>query len=194
MSYSQTETAALVQRAAVGAGLTLGLAEEIAEACLWLFQHGAPGANAVADALAGLALDTGHDPFTRAAVDVPARLDMALGLALASGEAKVSLKRVDVPLLAMGLAALRAAQLELSASVYDASHRSLDVATAPIGPADLSIQFEARTATPNPPALGRCRFDDAVYARLDALARNTLTPASETSRRSGAGAGLTDSD
>lgn len=197
MSYSENETAALIRRAALGAGLEAGVADDVAEASLWLIRRGAPGAEAAADAL------TRPQPPSadvRAACALSAVIDAALvgadlagadlaGAAAASGGARatLSLKGVDVPLLAAGLVGARAEQLGLAAEFF-----ASDGAALPLGPA-LS-RAEAVTVSAGPPpdearAAVRCALTPAARAALDALARKTLTTSSAASRSRGAGAG-----
>ena len=197
MSYSRTETAALIQRAAIGAGLCAGLAEEIADACLWLTQRGGPGAAA---ALAGLERPA-------AAAEMAERLDQALAAEAAAGAGETAQEvRFDAaaaPLLALGLAGLRAERLGLGVSVTGTDGRALRPEMALTGPMDLRVRFspaagdDPDVAGPGQEAgqeAGRCVIDGATYRGLTVLARRTLVPASESSRASGAGAGAPDSD
>ncbi|MBX2854707.1 MAG: DUF3726 domain-containing protein [Rhodobacteraceae bacterium] len=176
----------MIKRAAIGAGLCTGLAEEVAEASLWLIQHNAPGAAAAATGLEGLACPS----RLQVAAEAPIRLDQAL----AEGVAELTLESVDSPLLALGLANLRAERLGLDVEVLDTSRQAIDPSTTLEGAIDLLMRFSASTAKPSPATAMRCDIDDETYARLDAFARKTLIPASASSRVSGAGAGLSDSD
>ena len=65
MSWSLGETGALALKAARGAGMTWGLAEEASEAVVWLQARGLPGVSALCRYLSWYQLQNGQEYYTK---------------------------------------------------------------------------------------------------------------------------------
>ena len=206
MRCSLNEVEGLARRAARGAGMPWGLAEEAGKATRWLAERGLPAPALLAellerndgrdyDLLAGgvlCPLCTGATLGDRAAA-----LADALPLHLAATACPLLL----LPFLAHAARgtggafvagwegvrvavtgdALRLLEGDAAALATDATPR-LEVAEAPAG------------ATGPAAASAPVEVDDGTWRRLAALAHRTYVPASEASRARGAGAGLSDND
>lgn len=179
---SLNEVAALVLKAARGAGLPLGHAEDIAAAAPLL----AAAAPQDLDQLV-VALAPPHDKVTlpegdpilllspRVAMAGPLILDR---LMVEGGSA--CLRTPDAPalMIALARAAVPAGHIAMRAEGTD-----LHLTAAPDQPPS------------EPPApTGPVPIPTHIRTSLERLAALTLVPESETSRRSGAGAGLSDND
>lgn len=216
MSHSLNEIEAMSKRAARGAGLSWGLAEEAAKGTRWLSAFGFSGARLLADLLemndrippidvspVSLSAEIWHAPSRRMSplIAGAALSDCAVRL-LERGQ--IPMRNVSLPLLAvpfMGGAALRlgvpvAAQWPGARLATDGWH--LCVQATPealeLPQADELIftapaQMQGRTE----PVL-RANVSDADWDRLGVFAHRTFAPATEESRMRGAGAGLSDND
>lgn len=216
--FSLAEIEALAAKAARGAGMPWGVAEEAGAAARWLAEQDMPGPEML---LAHLVSYDGR-PWADVAPAVsdgvwrhPAGrwlCPIATGTALADwaalpggpGSQPITIERVASPILLLPFAALGSdsARLPLrvrwQGMVVIVARRSLTVAA---GPDDLLIEragavtVEAAAdvqARPRVLATGRVIALD-VWRSLDALALRTTVPASEPSR-AGAGAGTLDND
>lgn len=185
LSYNEVQT--LARKAAAGAGLPYGVAEDIGEAAVWLSARGVDAVAAVVDALAG----RGPDDILDGLADIDA---LCCG-----GRDEVALHGRDCGLLLIGLAGATAGEMGLClavergegavvplALVEDAGGLMPSAAVLRLLPGDDRL---ARPATPRPAA-----SDLAAYAAALALAARTCVPASDFSRAQGAGAGTTDND
>jgi hypothetical protein len=220
MSFSLNEVEAMGKRAARGAGLPWGLAEEAGKAARWLTARGYPGAEQLADVL------TRNDKqgyAELAPVDVdgvwqaPAgRLcPLITGAALCDRAAEIAEGRVielgmtAQPLLLVPYIA-GAAKLIGTAIAIGWEHVTMIVTqdreiidgnpNALTARSTDSIRCRrvddaSNLATPavsvNQPA---APVDAATWSRLAAFAQRTFAPATEASRLSGAGAGLSDNN
>lgn len=186
LSYNEVQT--LARKAASGAGLPHGIAEDIGQAAVWLSARGVDAIRVVVAALAD------HWPAIlagQAAID-----------ALCCGETEeVALDDRDCGLLLIGLAGAAAMNAGLGLAVRlgngdvvplmrgsDVVDRipsavALRLLSDAVG--DVSACFGAR----RPAAT-----DAEAYAAALGLAAKTYVPASELSRVQGAGAGTTDND
>lgn len=216
MSHSLNEIAAHAKRAARGAGLSWGMAEEAGRAARWLASHDLAGPAALSEVL------TKNDGLSHAQV-APLSLHgewharsgdlcpLAAGAALndcadrlAQGE-PVKMANVSHPVLVLPFAAWAA--IHLDAPVQIAWHR-LRIQTDGDGiwiddperdintnkAAALTCQLaRKRTDTPNLPHL-RGTVPPEVWAKLDVFAQRTFAPATNASRLLGAGAGVSDND
>lgn len=191
MTLSANEFQSLVKRAGVGAGLATGLAEDVAEAALWLHRNGGDGARTALAALTSFA-GTPAEEVCVAATDAPSAVDRVLaGLA-----DEAILKNVDAPELVVGLAGARTVGAEGALAVISVADGAIIQPTASIARGtDLAIRRAPATAaaTAGEP-VRRIHIDQAVYDALLTFANKTLVAATEASRRFGAGAGLTDAD
>ena len=211
VTYSLNELESLLKKAAVGAGLPVGHAVAIAGAGVWLARRKLPVceiiARAVADGVRESAVESGGTGLAfkaaRAAVDGPAAIDLLLA---GTVDETITLNDVDEPALLVGLAGA-AAQVHGVSIALDAGDGEMVLGVgAEIVPA------EWRAAGKRTLVMRQCndlnggdagnlatRYDPAACAdsgwdQLVALAHRTYVPASDQSRLSGAGAGLTDND
>ncbi len=191
MSWSLGETRALAIKAARGAGMPWGMAEEAGFAVRWLQANGAPGAAALARYLEW------RDGGCEGVHDL---CPIGLGTALMDAGRGVpeALGRVRQPLLLVPFVArctpsgmaLRWPGAQLIASeaglVTDAPRETLLAEEAECEAARAVAQvFDGTTRVPEGEA--------AAIATLDHFAARTYAPATEASR-AGAGAGTSDND
>ena len=199
MSWSLGETAALALKAARGAGMSWGLAEETAASVVWLHSRGLPGISALCSYLGqaaapqsperGCPIMTGCALFD-GMMDVPETSSQPLDLG-----------HVHAPLLLLPFVArlepghywLQAPGLQGTVDIANGdgwqSHclRGSGSCTVSLGDrpqVDPALEMITRV---------NGRFTCCVD-RLDAYAQRTYAPATGQSRMSGAGAGLTDND
>jgi len=223
MSYSLNEIETLAKRAARGAGLDWGLAEEAGKTLRWLVQRNLPGPALLAKLLtrhdgrsyAELAPASDGTPWQAPGgclsplLAGPALCDRAEDLAAGR---RFELGETAFPLLlAPGLAAaaktkdmaltLAWAGLEIVITAPGPTHADFAVAggrerlAAETAPAVTIIAREAPETADGPQRFaGRADLDATVRGCLEAFARRTYAPASEASRLAGAGAGLSDND
>ncbi len=202
---SLNEIRMTVQKAAVGAGLPAGIAEDVGRAAAWLSARGLDGAGA---ALAGIRAtssgthDAGAaDQCARAVSEGIAALDQ---VALSAPDATVKLSGLDAPALFLGLAANAAADYGLCFEIGFGNGGV--VLCSPGGtrmPEGMSDSGCNITITAKPDSL--CDNDpspttdgvvvgESLWAEVSTLAARTYVPSTEASRLAGAGAGLTDND
>lgn len=196
MILSLGEVEALARKAARGAGLSWGMAEEAGRAARWLCAQGLDGCGLL---LAALRRADGGGPGTCPLLAGAALSDDAAALSAAP----VTLRAVVAPALLLPFAADAAAALGRPVSlawggvgaVADGAALALqcgdDAALA--AAADVIVTPGARM----PPALprhSRAAPDPETWAALTALADRTHAPATDASRLLGAGAGLSDND
>ena len=216
MAFSLNEIEATCKRAARGAGLPWGLAEEAGKAARWLTARGLPGAEELAEVLArndgksyGDLAPVSADGVWRAPagrlcpiVTGAALCDRAAEIAAGT---EIELGTVAHPLL---LAAYAAAAAKLT---HTAIELSWDGAAIVLTPDGLSTDGDPAALTTRSADSVRCRraenaaeasptgtpghtVDAETWSRLSAFAHRTFAPATEASRLAGAGAGLTDND
>ncbi len=214
MRFSINEVETLVRKAALGAGLDPGRADELADAAVWLTGLQVPVFDIAHRALtsdAGAPITLAEDGTSAACPSSSAaRVGMsAIDLLLAKPtDFTVTLDAVDEPLLVTALAAVAARR---HGSAFEIETGRAKIAVQPDGIPDLAPLIAERnlrmvlrrtgknaSATAEPTA-SSCRYDpeslsDNGFASLERLAHQTYVPASERSRISGAGAGLTDND
>lgn len=214
MTFSLNEVETLVRKAALGAGIDPGRANDLAAAAIWLTDVRVPVFEIVHRALTldgGAPLKLADDgthadcPATSAARTGPSTFDILL--AKPPGF-RVVLDAVDEPLLVAALAAITAARngatftIEISGQTIAMSPGTIpNIAPLMEGQAG-SITLARMHETATPPAQRTSaipRYDpasipDSGFAALARLAHQTYVPATVESRLSGAGAGLTDND
>jgi len=204
MSWSLGETAALALKAARGADLPWGLAEEAAGAVFWLHQRGLPGISA----LCGYLDICGHDwP------DGDALCPLVTGTALSDGtrpcptqaDERLDLGLVKAPLLLLPFVAtippgtvwLVAEGFGDTARDDRHSDRHSDWHSEWLrGSAPCQLRLGA-AAQIDPGRASHTRLPDqfaCCVERLTSYAHHTYAPATSQSRLAGAGAGLTDND
>lgn len=199
MNWSLGETRALAVKAARGAGMDWGLADDAGFAVHWLEAHGAPAATALANLLDWYDRRGGNSAADRESGVCPVILGTAMSdcravadrspgiivqplllapfVMIADPHQTWSLKWNDVD--------LRISQQGLKT---DAQHHHLldDAANCRLEPVGA---FEA--------GHGQSRVPDTeseAISRLGIFAARTYAPATEQSRMAGAGAGLNDND
>ena len=185
MTFSLNEVEGTVRKAARGAGLPIGIAEDIGRAAAWLCAHGEDGSAAALEGLRRCDASrpcnlnkAGTAPVARAVIEGLSAID----LIIAGCRDRVELSGLDTSLLLRGLASIATAGRELA----------IELDLGPDGHATL-VRRE-RHAAESAPHARRHRADPAVWHELQGLAARTYVPASETSRAHGAGAGLVDRD
>lgn len=215
MSFALNEVEATARKAARGAGLSWGMAEEAGGAARWLCAQGLDG---VATLLAVLERVDGRDPagLGPAALAGDWRADpgplcpLRAGAALAdsaplwAAEGEKRLADAIVPAMLLPFAGLAARALGCPVTLEWAGVRAVtDGATldlAASAPAALladaglvTVVAGGRVTAPRPRQT-RAHPIAADLAALDAYAQRTYAPATEASRLHGAGAGLSDND
>ncbi|MEM9575767.1 MAG: DUF3726 domain-containing protein [Pseudomonadota bacterium] len=216
MNYSLNEIEALAKRAARGAGLSWGMAEEAAKATRWLAAHDLAGPALLADVL------TRNDRRAHAQV-APTTLEstwtapgdemcpLAAGAALndcaeqLSGGQSIEMSNLSCPLLVVPFAAWAALHLGQTVTVRwgdlrietDGDGLWVDDPAGQINAPSVAkvtcASAPQRQDEPRRPGT-RGKVPTEVNARLNAFAGRTYAPATEASRRLGAGAGVSDND
>lgn len=209
MICSLNEVDATLRKAAVGAGLMVGLADAVAAAGVWLCAQELDGVGAVLEAV--LNPDPVCQPRTKTPGDGstltfsgtsvgrcgPSVFEVLEG----TGIERVVVDTPDAPLLLVGFAGVAAQTAGGSFMLNDCTGNSVHVAArAWSGSAPLTgaTQLEASRSTWVPAA--ERSLPNGVVVNADAwasalsLAQRTYVPATDESRRRGAGAGLTDND
>lgn len=184
LSYNEVQT--LARKAACGAGLPHGVAEDVGQAAVWLSARGVDAIGVVVDALGSQTEVLG----AQSAID-----------ALCCGEtAEIAFEGRSCRLMLIGLAGAVVANTEMNLTVrYDGGVEPLALAPNPadLVPTALSLRLHP-TADGGMPAPHRsprpAATDATAYAAALGLAARTYVPASELSRAQGAGAGTTDND
>jgi len=216
MTRSLNETAALCKRAARGAGLRWGIAEEAAWAARWLAGFGLPGPGALASLLAEHEIRGHAALWVRTSSEVwrgesgalcplsagTALADCARELGLSEGR-EIRMHGVLQPLLLLPFAESAAEVLAHPVKlcwqgVQATCDGTLSIAEAEPGALGLSQADVTCCATSErgrafaEQRLSRHTAPAQVWESLDRFARRTYAPATEASRLLGAGAGDND--
>ena len=205
ISWSLGETAALATKAARGAGMPWGLADETGVAVSWLHAHGIPGLAALCRYLKwrdnGIVTQWPDRP-AGAACYCPialgtAYMDGAIPLTLATGT-------IREPVLMLPFIAKRNTDQPMQVDLGDMSiHLSKDGFCSPylntallISQANCTINHATDTAAMAPYELTQRvpSYFFGCVAVLTEFAKKTYAPATDESRMAGAGAGLNDND
>ncbi len=205
ISWSLGETAALATKAARGAGMPWGLADETGVAVSWLHAHGIPGLAALCRYLKwrdnGIVTQWPDRP-AGAACYCPialgtAYMDGAIPLTLATGT-------IREPVLMLPFIAKRNTGQPMQVDLGDMSiHLSKDGVFSPylntallISQANCTINHATDTAAMTPYELTQRvpSYFFGCVAVLTEFAKKTYAPATDESRMAGAGAGLNDND
>lgn len=208
MSWSLGEARSLATKAARGAGLAWGLAEEAGFAVQWLQAHGAPGAEALADFL-GWMDEHGselaptwmlNDNTKSAGPFSPIELGAAL---MDSNRCNIAeLGEVRQPLLLAPFIAIAASEKRCrlawaNVSIHLGPECFCTAASRTILLSESATCSLSTTENTPKPTAKRSRVPDGesdAIARLSEFAARTYAPATEQSRLAGAGAGLSDND
>lgn len=215
MSHSLNEIEAMSKRAARGAGLSWGLAEEAAKGTRWLAGFGYPSTELLADLLEQNdklpAIDfspTGLDGTWRAPAGRMSPLISGAAMSdcavrMRDGQT-ITIQEVSQPLLIVPFASGAALRLEMPVAVEWGNVRlstdgkqlcvqgARDEILVPHA-GEVRCFAPAKLTTPHSPVM-RAEVTEECWARLGAFAGRTFAPATEASRLLGAGAGLTDND
>ncbi|MFV1528377.1 MULTISPECIES: DUF3726 domain-containing protein [unclassified Phaeobacter] len=216
MSHSLNEIEAMSKRAARGAGLSWGLAEEAAKGTRWLSSFGFPGTEMLADLLTmndripsidvspvSLRAEVWHAPARRMSplIAGAALSDCAVRL-LERG--KITMENVNFPLLAvpfMGGAALRlgrpvAAEWQGARLATDGKRLCMQGSSETLHSrlAERMVFSAPAEMTGQQEPVMRASVSNASWDQLGKFAHRTFAPATEESRLRGAGAGLSDND
>jgi hypothetical protein len=219
MSWSLSEIETLSRKAARGAGLSWGLAEEAGKAARWLTAAGLPGPDVLADLLTR---NDGADYETLCPMEAEQGEWVARGGTLCPlisgavlcdnaqrlGTGGLTLGRIAAPMLLLPYLDAAARQCGTPLTVRwngtaitlgdapRATGEGLEVAMTDhvtISPMAASPMAAGPEATPFD-HVTRGDMPAEVARRLTAFAERTYAPETEESRLSGAGAGLTDND
>ncbi|WP_146347185.1 DUF3726 domain-containing protein [Phaeobacter marinintestinus] len=191
MSFSLNEVDAMAKRATRGVGYAWGLAEEAGKATRWLCAHSLDGVSVLA-----ATLEDDPDPSSCPLIAGTALSDKAADLT----DAPLTLIDLSQPMLLLAFAGSAARQLghpvtltcNSVVAVTDGSGLALS-GTFPIQAKTVDIRLGGQMDTPLQTAT-RVTPDQNAWATLERFAHRTYAPATEESRRLGAGAGLSDND
>lgn len=198
---SLNEIRTTVQKAAVGAGLPPGIAEDVGRAAAWLSARGLDGVGAALLGIKTPSDDTSGVPKSRAVGEAISALDR---VAVSEAETTIEQPDLDAPLLFLGLAANVAADYGLGFEIEFGGGAT--AMCSPRGtrlPDDLpesgctiviTVKPDSRCSNDPVPTTDGVAVNDAAWTETTALAARTYVPSTEESRRAGAGAGLTDND
>ena len=199
MSWSLGETAALALKAARGAGMSWGLAEETAASVVWLHSRGLPGISALCSYLGHAGAPQSPDggcPIRTGCALIDGMIDIP-----ETRSQTLDLGHVHAPLLLLPFVArLEPGRFWLFAPGINGQ---VDIAGGDgwqshclRGSGSCRISLEDRPQID--PSLDTATRVDGRFTccvdRLEAFAHRTYAPATGQSRMSGAGAGLTDND
>ncbi len=212
---SRNEVASLCMKAARGAGMSWGMAEEAGFASAWLLQHGIDGPRhlkAHLDAAQGrpwrdlcpkVTPGQWQAPVGRALCPVVLGVTLCDYAGLPEGLVagpSIRIGRVDHPVLLIPFLATLGAILDLvfdlawpgGAALIDGGDDTLAQAVVALNGQQVPLILTARAGTPHQPTHGPApQIAAETIAALGALAMRTTVPASDASR---AGAGSTTPD
>jgi len=167
MICSQNEIASMLYKASVGSGRSVGLAQDIARAGVWLCCNGHQG---VAVTLEHLRSEPRNPSW-------PAMLEIVA----AGASSETTIDGVGDALMLQAMAAVLGSDNEIGYEVQILG----ELAKVSCGPAQANEVAES---------LGPIDVPDSDVAAARELAARTYVPATDGSRIKGAGAGLTDND
>lgn len=207
--YSLNEISSTLKKAALGAGFDVGRAEEIAAAGCWLLRHGEQGPKTVLDAIADgprpICFDNSKATFSNVHI---ASCGLAAIDLLSTGQlSELHFDRIDQPALLCGLAGVNCVAnqrayhlLKNDLCVCTVSTRGLLQKTRFDDMQNtgwtlvMAPQEEASISLKSPQQSSVFDVEDQTWKSLLTLGHRTYVPASESSRLTGAGAGLVDND
>jgi hypothetical protein len=209
---SLNEIGSTLRKAAVGSGYPVGLAADIAAAGVWLCARDLDGVDAVLSSIgSGFESDTDWEPdgmFLQVGDASIGRSGTSfLELLVAKEIDRVVVERADSPLLLVGLAGVVAGASETRVELSVGSgltvvvsprtvHSTEGVVGIESGPINI-VEIDERgngEATEPLPTIHGVEVSEQQLAVAMELAARTYVPATEVSRMSGAGAGLSDND
>lgn len=210
MTFSLNEVEAIGKKAARGAGYPWGLAEEAGKAVRWLCAAHVDGVKILADLLALERGNTPHlhrpdhmtqDTWQGAGPICPLTTGASLSdYAARLPQGPITIHNVVHPAMILPFAAFAARQMNGCVTVQidqviaqtDGSNLSLP-GPVPDHADTICVRFSTDDMTPISPA-SRADPDPASWLALTLLAQRTYAPATDESRRLGAGSGLSDND
>ncbi|WP_171103236.1 MULTISPECIES: DUF3726 domain-containing protein [unclassified Ruegeria] len=216
MSHSLNEIETMSKRAARGAGLPWGLAEEAGKTTRWLSAYGFPGVNLLVDLLemhdalpildvspVSLEAETWSAPIGRMSPLI-ANASVSDCAARLLSRGTITLENVDLPLLAVPSIGAVASTLGVSVVVEWQNARLVADGSAICvegDPKALEARHAAKMVFSIPAELKhrqepmlRARLSDRSWSKLSAFAHRTYAPATEESRQLGAGSSRNDND
>ncbi|EBA16857.1 hypothetical protein RSK20926_03594 [Roseobacter sp. SK209-2-6] len=215
MNHSLNEIEAMSKRAARGAGLSWGLAEEAAKGTRWLAAFSFPGAEMLADLLTlndrlpaldfspAVLSGTWAAPAGRMSPLIAGAAMSDCAVRMEAGQV-IEMENVSLPLLVVPFAAGAALRLGVPVSVtWEDARLTTDGQRLCVqGEREAILCSHASTLTCAAPAemsgqsepVMRADVDPQAWEKLGEFAHRTYAPATEASRILGAGAGLSDND
>ncbi len=216
MNVSFNEVEVLSKRAARGAGLSWGMAEEAGKATRWLMAHGLPGLKILLDILEhndGLAGENTIPVSTDGAWRAPAGnlCPLTAGTILCDRAREITDKHdinLGSVLQPLALAPFLATAARISGGVFELTWGDVvmviegrEFSTTAANTYLTSHHAESvrcrrveQVVADPVKRVTNCKVDKDAWARLNDYSHRTFAPASEASRLAGAGAGLTDND
>jgi len=215
MSYSLNEIEAIAKRAARGAGMPWGLAEEAAMAVRWLASYGLDGPELLASSLSHWNKSSVADasPNTDGVVwscSNETLHPIVAGAALSDAadrlkhEPMITLEHVTHPLLLLPFTAGAARQISSTVSlewdgvkvVSNGESLCIKGTTDALNVGAETTVIVRANSSMGAPVYPKTRGDmtDECLANLSHFAMQGFAPATDESRKLGAGAGLTDND
>ncbi len=209
MSFSLNEVEVTAKRAARGAGYPWGLAEEAGKATRWLCANGQDG---IAELMRLLNLGLAASPASHSpkglteiwASDAPL-CPLATGALLSDCArslpgGRIEMKQVANPVFLLPFAAGASRVLgstvtvECDGQIAVVDGKCLSVADRfPATATQITVRVGGDMTIPHPRQT-RAAPDPDIWVRLNRFAHRTYAPATEESRKLGAGSGLSDND
>lgn len=201
ISWSLGETGALALKAARGAGMSWGLAEEASHAVIWLVNHGAPGIASLCRHLIWYHANNANSPD---------KCPIAVGAAISDGAIALpaDLGTIREPLLLVPFISACAGQ---TGWVLHIDRFTIDISVNGFSSDIINIALLIENAKCRI-TLGRLSTEDiathkttasknripatasACIKTFEEFAHHTYAPSTEQSRLAGAGSGLSDND
>jgi hypothetical protein len=216
MKYSLNEIEVMCKRAARGAGMHWGLAEDVGKAIRWMNAHGLPGDEELAnllrqnntrryDELSPISMNGVWSASGGALCPLIAGVSLCDRASEIADGRVIELGTTTHPLLLVPFASIIAnlSKTTVKVSWYGAEFVcasgcfQVTDETAVIAPASVeSVCCQRTTASISPPThtWERTEVSAENWAQLNTFAERTFAPATEASRLAGAGAGLSDID
>ena len=210
MQRSLNEIETTLVKAARGLGQAIGVAEDLARAGVWLCRLGCDGVSVVLACLESaekreLQIETGERVIALPAAHPIHGAQASIDFALGEPNTRVKFPTgLPVPEILIGLAGHASGQFNHSFSIAIGTSQIIEVSkdgasVMPLElPADQVIEIAIAAQVSCDPAISllfnRPDVDALVWDMAVAMAAMTYVPATEESRASGAGAGLTDND
>lgn len=210
MRVSLYEIASTLQKASIGAGLPVGLADDIGNAATWLACRDCDSLESVLAAIeAGMSIVRMHVnddgtlvfPDARVAICGPSAIDLLVG---EEAYTEAHLFNADSALLVVGLAGVVGEQHDLEfqfsfsngAKAQVTAGELIKQGQVPYSGCDIVLTCQKAYATGSKTSIptGGVKVDSKTWREAERLAARTYVPQSQKSRTGGAGAGLNDND